>query len=170
MCIRDRFGGDEDDDEPDSNSLAMISRKREVVGFRPIETLFHEGAAVQITPMATRGGNFVILDLQAKINELVKKPKPGDKIFVEGSEKRVEVQLDSTDYVSCRFNSTVRCPDDQVVLAGSMSWDPADEHENPEVYLFVRASIHTIEEDKSDWKRATVVGPKKVQPKPEAKK
>ncbi len=153
--------GEPDDDEPAISGLALIKRKREVVGFRPIDTLFHEGAAIQVTPLATRGGNYVILDLQAKINELVK-DKPGDKIFVEGSKKRIEVQLDNTDYLSCRFNSTLRCPDDQVLLAGSMSWDPTGEHENPEIYLFVRASIHTIEEDLSDWKKTTVVDPEKA--------
>ena len=168
--VDDNPFGDDDDDLPTSSALGLIKRNREVVGFRPIETLFHEGAAIQITPMATRGGNFVILDLQAKINELIKQPEPGDTIFVEGSKKRVEVQLDNTDYVSCRFNSTLRCPDDQVVLAGSMSWDPSSEHENPEVYLFVRASIHTIEEDQSDWKKTTVVDPKKAGSKPENKK
>ena len=156
------FGDDEDLDR-----VHILKRSRRIIGFAPIQTTFHNGAVIQVTPLATRGGNFVILDLQAKINELVDGKNTGNKerIFLDEAEKKHEVQLDNLDFVSCRFSSTLRCPKDKVILAGSMTFDPSETEENPEVYLFVKASVHTIEEDQSDRKQGKVIDPKKANSK-----
>ena len=92
-----------DDAEPfgdhgnEDGDLDYFNRTREVVGFKPIRQSFHDGAAIQVTPLATRGGNFVILDLHAKLNKLLEQAegRPGPKVFVqqEGQEK-LEVALD----------------------------------------------------------------------------
>ncbi len=148
------FGENGDQDDGDMN---LFNRTRTVVGFKPVRQTFHDGAAIQITPLATRGGNFVILDLQAKVNELLTADEEAKKptIFVRyGENEKAEVELDHADYVSYRLSTTVRCPKDQVVLAGGMTYDPNAEQEVPNLYLFVKTSIHTIEEDKSDWSKA----------------
>ena len=152
---------DDDDYVEEVDGVHLLKRSRKIIGFTPIQTTFHNGAAIQVTPLATRGGNFVILDLQAKINKLVdeKDPKKHERIFLNETEKRLEVELDNLDFVACRFNSTLRCPKDKVILAGSMTFDPSNVEENPEIYLFVKASVHTIEEDQSDRKQGKVVDP-----------
>jgi hypothetical protein len=145
--------GDESEDDEDMN---WFNRTRNVVGFKPVRQSFHDGAAIQVTPLATRGGNFVILDLHAKVNELIK-PSPDSRkptVFVDlGEKQRAEVELDHADYISYRLNTTLRCPKDQVVLAGGMTYDPNAEDEHPNLYLFVKTSVHTITEDKSDWSK-----------------
>ena len=146
--------GDNDDDDSDLN---LFNRTRSIVGFKPVRQTFHDGAAIQVTPLATRGGNFVILDLQAKVNELLAADEGTKKptIFVRfGENEKAEVELDHADYISYRLSTTVRCPKDQVVLAGGMTYDPNSEADVPNLYLFVKTSIHTIEEDKSDWSMA----------------
>lgn len=149
----------EDDD------MDYFNRSRKIVGFRPLRQSFHNGAAVQVTPLATRGGNFVILDLHAKVNELAKPEEDAEQrsIFVLGEKGddngKVEIKLDHVDYVSCRLNTTVRCPKGEVVLAGSMTYDPNSDQEHPNIYLFVKTSVHTITEDKSDWARDDTNGP-----------
>jgi len=146
------------DEESLPYNLGLLGRKKRIVGFRPVNTFFHDGAVIQLTPLATRGGNFVILDLQAKLNELVG-GEGGEKISVAKDEGETSIELDDMDYQSCRFSSTLRCPKGQVVLAGSMTSDPSAESETPEILVFVRVSVHTIEEDQSDWKKSTVVAP-----------
>lgn len=155
------FGEHDNEDEDETLGLNLLKKSRRIVGFTPVQTNFHNGAAIQVTPLATRGGNFVILDLQAKINELVggKSPEKNERIFLDESEKKHELELDNLDFVACRFNSTLRCPKDEIVLAGSMTFDPSASEEKPEVYLFVRASVHTIKEDESDRKQGKVVDP-----------
>ena len=148
----------ESDDHFVSENYGFLGQQKKIIGFRPLRARFHSGAAVQLTPLATRGGNFVILDLQAKLNELV----PNDrrvKIAVDQGEKETSIELDNTDYQTCRFSSTLRCPKDQIVLAGSMTSKPGEDGETSEILIFVRTLVHTIAEDQSDWKKSTVVMP-----------
>ena len=152
------------DEDGIPESLGFIGQQKRIVGFRPVNTFFHNGAALQVTPLATRGGNFVILDLQAKLNELVNGGR-GERISVEKEGGETTIQLDDMDYLSCQFSSTLRCPKNQIVLAGSMTSNPSAESETPEILIFVRVSVHTIEEDQSDWKKSTVVMPAAVKPK-----
>lgn len=141
-------------DSEDDEDLDYFNRTREVVGFKPLRRSFHDGAALQVTPLATRGGNYVILDLHARLNKLLAQDadQASPKIFVqpEGS-AAIEVPLDQGDFLACRLSTTLRCPRDQVVLAGSMTSDPNATAENPDIYLFFKTSVHTITEDESDW-------------------
>jgi hypothetical protein len=152
------FGDSMDVEDQD---MDLYNRTRQVVGFRPIRQSFHDGAAIQVTPLATRGGNFVILDLHAKVNELTAQDKGESKpkvfVHLQGGEK-AEVELDFANYISYRLNTTLRCPKEQVVLAGGMTYDPSAESDQPNLYLFVKVSVHTIEEDKSDWGKEPAAG------------
>lgn len=155
------LGLNPDDEDSFIEELGFLGQKKRIVGFRPVNQFFHDGAAIQLTPLATRGGNFVILDLQAKLNKLVRGDRV-ERIVAEHEDQKAEVELDDVDYLACRFSSTLRCPKDQIVLAGSMTSDPTAEGEAPEILIFVRVSVHTIEEDQSDWKMSTVVDPTAV--------
>ena len=142
------FGSDGSDDDMD-----LFNRTRQIVGFHPIRQSFQSGAVIQVTPLATRGGNFVILDLHAKLNQL-SEPKEGDQrptVFITEDEQTAEVKLDHADFLTCRLSTTLRCPKEQVVLAGSMTLDPNSDQEHPNIYVFVKTLVHTITEDKSDW-------------------
>ncbi|MEM7784008.1 MAG: hypothetical protein AAF623_11690, partial [Planctomycetota bacterium] len=145
------------DDEFDEDlEINLLTKTRRIVGFEPIFQSFHEGTTVQATPLATRGGNFVIVDFHAKINRLVKdenEQKEGPSIFAESDDhSKSEVVLDTSDFDFLRLDTTLRCPQNQVVLAGQMYFRPPnDETEHRNLFIFVKASIHTIEEDESDW-------------------
>ena len=157
----------EDLDDEDDDHLDYFSRTKQIIGFSPVRQSFHHGAAIQITPLATRGGNFVVLDLHAKVNELVEmqlneqaggeadednQTNEKQSIFVHlPNGEKAEVELDNGEYISYRLNTTVRCPKEQVVLAGSMTYDANADGEQPDLYLFVKVSVHTINEDESDW-------------------
>lgn len=143
------FGEDSDDDE----DMDYFNRTRKIVGFHPVRQSFQNGAVIQLTPLATRGGNFVILDLHAKFNELSKPAEGAEQpsAFVVDDKEKSEVKLDHVDFVTCRLNTTLRCPTEEVVLAGSMTFDPNSDEEHPNIYVFVKTFVHTITEDKSDW-------------------
>ena len=141
--------------EPENDDgESMTSEARKTIGFRPVHKNVHDGAAIQVTPMATRGGNFVVVDLHARVNEFIKPaedaPQPSIYAYTESGEK-AEVKLGSSEYIAYRLNTTIRCPKEKVVLAGSMTFDSNSSVDQPNLYLFVRATIHTIQEDKSDW-------------------
>ncbi|MEM9410614.1 MAG: hypothetical protein AAGA30_05845, partial [Planctomycetota bacterium] len=119
--------------------------EQSVAGLRPIRNLFQEGAAIQISPLATRGGNYLILDLHTRINEY-KDAGEGtpSQIVASGRDgNEFSVPLNSRPYHSYRLSTTIRCPNNEVVLAGGMNSDSA----NSNLYVFVRSKVHTIEED-----------------------
>jgi hypothetical protein len=155
--------GDDDEEEEDDSGINLLKKSKQINGFRPILANFHDGAAIQITPLATRGGNFVILDLRAKLNELSSRVDElsNKEIFLDNDSTRLGVKLDHLDFVGCRFSSTLRCPKNEVVLAGSMTRDPSSGEEKPEIYIFIKVMVHTIEEDRSD--RASVVAAETLQ-------
>lgn len=124
--------------------------EKTVVGMHPVRNSFQQGAALQISPLCTRGGNFVILDLQTRVNELLEQDDESTPTRVVGRSKsgdEISVPLDHGDYVSYRLSTTIRCPKDEVILAGGMTYDSSSEAEQTNLYFFVRSGIHTIEED-----------------------
>ena len=124
--------------------------EQSVAGLQPERSLFQEGAALQASPLATRGGKYVILDLHTRVNEYVKsETQDTAKIVAAGKQgESFSVELESRPYVSYRLSTTVRCPNGGVVLAGGMTYDSGQEEaEQPNLYLFVKTAIHTIEED-----------------------
>ena len=120
--------------------------EQSVAGLKPVRSLFQEGAALQISPLATRGGKFLILDLHTRVNEYVETGQnEDDKMVARGKQgEEFSVALDSRPYVSYRLSTTVRCPNNEVVLAGGMTYDGVKQSN---LYLFVKSNVHTIEED-----------------------
>lgn len=151
-----------------------------IVGMQPLQQTIHCGAILQVTPLATRGGNFVILDLHSKVNELLAisqankqiepstvsddtteavsslsqsqdVPKSRSVFAYLSNGKKIEMELDPSDYATHQLNTTLRCPQKETVLAGGMAFDNDMGSDNPNLYLFVRVLVHTINEDQSDW-------------------
>ncbi len=140
----------------------QIAKARKPVGIAPVRNLVHLGPQFQATGLATRGGNFVILDLHAQFVEPVKDPRAGEVIrFNNGDGTELELELEHGTYRSSHFSSTVRCPKEQVILAGAMTFENSpignqanpfgEQSDYPNLLLFVKTTIHTIEEDTSDW-------------------
>lgn len=144
----------------DDDGEEITDRETKVVGFHPIRSSIFEGPVFQVTPQATRGGNFVILDMHAKLTKLSKQAKtPLDNssnatIRIAGDGDIPELVLDSTAQLNAQFSSTIRCPKEEVILAGAMTAISDDASDAPNLLIFVKTTIHTITEDKSDWHRA----------------
>ncbi|MEL7499958.1 MAG: hypothetical protein AAFN77_20310 [Planctomycetota bacterium] len=128
----------------------LTDRGIEVIGFKPIQAALYEGPIFQTTPLATRGGNYVILDLHAQLNSMATHAKASTTTIAAGGNANIpELKLDVAEQSIARFSTTLRCPKNQVVLAGSMTASKDDEKQN--LLIFVKTLIHTIEEDESDW-------------------
>lgn len=144
----------------DDDGEETTDRETKVIGFHPIRSSVFEGPVFQVTPQATRGGNFVILDMHAKLTKLAKQVEAAPdnpsnaKIRIAGDKNIPELVLDSTAQLNAQFSSTIRCPKEEVILAGAMTAISDDESDAPNLLIFVKTTIHTIVEDKSDWHRA----------------
>lgn len=123
--------------------------EQSLAGLKPVRTLFQEGAAIQVSPLATRGGKFVILDLHTRVNEYSKtEGANANNIVARGKNgNELSMPLENRPFISYRLSTTVRCPNNEVVLAGGMTYDNNQDVSQSDLYLFVKTNIHTIEED-----------------------
>ena len=139
------------DTEMDNDEDSWVRVENSVVGLSPVRAMFQRGAAIQVSPLATRGGNFVILDLHTRVNETVESDAAVARVVAKSkSGEALELELDPASYVSFRLSTTIRCPKDEVVLAGGLTYDSVAGGENPNLYLFIRATIHEIEPDENE--------------------
>ena len=137
----------------DEDEMTWERVEKSVVGLQPIRRPLQLGAALQVSPLATRGGNFVILDLHTRVNELIAGvgEEVAPKIVARSTDgESMELSLDTAEYVSYRLSTTIRCPKNEVILAGGMTYDSTIDEEQPNLYLFIRSSIHEIEPDRNE--------------------
>lgn len=129
-----------------------ITSAGKIVGIRPLRAAIFEGPVFQATPLATRGGNFVILDLHAQLNGSLNMDEEPKTAIEFSSETAIPaLSLQHSKQSIAKFSTTIRCPKNQVLLAGSMTTESASDSEEPNLLIFVKTTVHTITEDVSDW-------------------
>lgn len=119
------------------------------VGYTPVTRTVHEGATLQITPLATRHVRYVVLDVHSRINLL---PPDGKKVE-EGGIKRVTdgpqqvvAALDRPVLQTQRLETTLRMPVGQPTLIGGMTFGAA-EGRSSHLYLFITAKVQELRDD-----------------------
>ncbi len=140
-------------DEEDSNGATGQAITATVAGLIPERRYLFTGAIAELTPLATRGGNFAIIDLKTAVTELL--PPTADAKPLEASVRTLDgqtltVALDDCDVSCYRMSTTLRCPTSQIVLAGGMTGTTDRAESQLELFVFVRATTHAIQEDASD--------------------
>ena len=140
-------------DEEESNGATGQAITATVAGLIPERRYLFTGAIAELTPLATRGGNFAIIDLKTAVTELL--PPTADAKPLESSVRTLDgqtltVALDDCDVSCYRMSTTLRCPTSQIVLAGGMTGTTDRAESQLELFVFVRATTHAIHEDASD--------------------
>lgn len=138
---------------PEQDSFAA----EQVVGITPQRKSFFAGTVSQVTPLATRGGNYVILDVHSRLQRLspTDQSRPNETVTVQQADGKIaSIQLDPVGIGSWSLSATVRCPKNRVVLVGSATSESSPEGEPQNMLLFARTSIHQVQED--DAERPTV--------------
>ena len=133
------------------------TEKSQLVGYQPLRQSMEEGAAVQATPLCTRGGNFVLLDLRTQVLNVldpgvatVRTTASPDGDSADAPARPSSPALDNPSFISYRMSTTVRCPKEKVVLAGGMTFDGSKPREDMDLVVFVKSQIHTIYPDRSE--------------------
>lgn len=120
--------------------------------FRPKVTILQDGAALQVTPLVTSSGKYVVLDVHSRVARIHSKAdaKPTD-------EKAAKAPADITAMVNAidrpvvnvqLLSTTLRVPVDEVVLIGGMNFDATpSEATGANLYLFVRIAVQELADD-----------------------
>lgn len=126
------------------------------IGYQPEITVLQAGAALQLTPIASSSGKFVVLDVHSRVTRVrppeQRPPEAQDVVsarFVAPPEEIVAA-IDRPVVATQRLSTTMRVPVDRVTLVGGMTFD--NEHGVGEgaLYLFVKTAVREVREEAAD--------------------
>lgn len=121
------------------------------VAFNPVLRTVHEGATLQITPLATRHVKYVVLDVHSRVNLLAPQPKVAEKVDPQATQqnndtRRLVEALDRGAVQTQRLETTLRVPVGQPTLIGGMTF-AGSEGKNSHLYLFITAKVQELRDD-----------------------
>ena len=121
------------------------------VGYEPQVATLQEGAALQVTPMTTTGGKFVVLDVHSRVVRLCDRA-PGEARR-EGPESGGPGEWPAIDrpvVANGHLETTLRVPVDRRMLVGGMTF-LAQPTRSPNgemgLYLFVKLAVQELRDD-----------------------
>jgi hypothetical protein len=128
------------------------------VAYRPAITPIQEGTSLQVTPLVSSSGKFVMLDVHSRVAVREAAPparRPAARDDDQGP-AAIIAALDRPRLVTQRLATTLRAPFDRVMLVGGMTFAAKPQGNDPPLYLFLRA---TVQELKDDTKKVEAVEP-----------
>ena len=146
------------------------------VAYRPELSVVQKGAALQITPIATVSGNFVVVDVHSRVVHL-DECTAGRGESAQANSKRSTVSprdlvavIDRPQLMIHRLSTTLRVPIDRLMLIGGMTHANDSGEGSAELYLFLKVSVQELRDDVT--RRTPAVEPKpevEAKPKPVVK-
>jgi hypothetical protein len=128
------------------------------VAYRPTITPIQEGTSLQITPLVSSSGKFVMLDVHSRVAIREAAPAARRQAARDDDQGPAAIvgALDRPRLVTQRLATTLRAPFDRVMLVGGMTFAAMPQGKDPPLYLFLRA---TVQELKDDARKAEAVEP-----------
>jgi hypothetical protein len=148
------IGPKEVGDKPPTADEAKGPAPAPQVAYRPELSVLQEGAALQITPVATVSGKFVVVDVHSRVAHLEEcaggrdqpAESPGKGTAV--SPQELVGVIDRPRLMVDRLSTTLRVPVDRLILVGGMTQAvDADQGGSGELYLFLRVSVQELRDD-----------------------
>jgi hypothetical protein len=126
------------------------------IGYRASSSPLQEGAAVQVTPVVSTSGKFVILDVHTRVVEPASDPVEQPPAAQGKAAKTKHAAIAAAEAVdrpqlrSHRFATTLRLPVDRRVLVGGMTYQADAGDEAKGMYLVVKTSIQELRDDEEE--------------------
>jgi hypothetical protein len=125
------------------------------VGYEPMVASIQEGAALQITPMATTRAKYVVLDIHSRVLQVQEKaataartpevaPPMGSII------RDVAAAVERPVMVNHHLETTLRVPVDRRMLVGGMTFNSQPLVGEPSLYLFVKVAVQELRDDPAE--------------------
>lgn len=127
------------------------------VGYQPLVSMIQEGAVLQVTPTASSSGKYVVLDVHSRVN-LIRQRGAGEKpvaVAVQATEEQgeaaaqqtIEAAIDRPQLMNQRLSTTLRLPVGRPVLVGGMTFESKPAPGDPNLYLFVEATVQELKDE-----------------------
>jgi hypothetical protein len=120
----------------------------EEAAYSPQLAVIHTGAALQVTPVATRHAKYVVLDVHSRVCRL-DEPSSSDppRTPVPRSARDVTNALDRPHLAVHRLSTTLRVPVNRQMLIGGMTFDDEADAGAASLYLFVEVNVQELRDD-----------------------
>jgi len=140
------------------------------VVYRPEVSIIQEGAALQVTPIATVSGKFVVVDVRSRVvhrrdNTDGRRPTTDEADPPTSSVHQTVGAIDRPLLMTHRFSTTLRVPVDRTMLIGGMTYVSEPEPGQANLYLFLKVSVQELRDDVI--RREPVSQP--IKPEPDSK-
>ncbi len=123
------------------------------VAYRPELSVVQEGAALQITPITTVSGKFVVVDVHSRVAFLQEEtPERLERARTAsfrgtGSPAELVASIDRPRLMLHRLSTTLRVPVDRLMLIGGMTHASEPGSTEPDLYLFLKVSVQELRDD-----------------------
>jgi hypothetical protein len=126
------------------------------VGYEPQVATLQEGAALQVTPITTTGGKFVVLDIHSRVVRVTNKGEVNnsERRDSKGGELNVAAVVDRPVVANDHLETTLRVPVERRMLVGGMTAQAVGTNGKPGLYLFVKLTVRELRDDLPDAKPA----------------
>jgi hypothetical protein len=124
------------------------------VGYQPGVSVVHQGAALQLTPIASTGGRFVTLDVHSRVvwGEPLKTAKGTPQEALLTGPMAVAAAIDRPLLTSHELETTFRAPVDRRILVGGMTCEIQPGPGEPNLYLFVKVAMQELRDEPPETK------------------
>lgn len=128
------------------------------VAYRPLMTAIREGTSLQVAPLVSSSGKFVMLDVHSSVTTREAAPAGRRQAARDDDHGPAAVvgALDRPRLLTQRLATTLRAPVERVMLVGGMTVSAKPQGNEPTLYLFLKA---TVQELRDDARKAEVVKP-----------
>lgn len=123
------------------------------VAYRPDLSVIQEGAALQITPITSVSGKFVVVDVHSRVAYLRDGGQGGWQAGQVGSHRstpspqQLAAAIDRPQLCTHRFSTTMRVPVDRTMLVGGMTDANGPKPAGPSLYLFLKVSVQELRDE-----------------------
>lgn len=138
--------------------IPVVGEGSIAIGYQPVAATLQEGAALQVTPMVTTAGKYVVLDVHSRVVLLREEPESQEEKtkspypMVNGMRMVYPVQgipatIDRPLVSNSHLETTLRVPVDRRVLVGGMTFQARPKKGEPGLYLFVKLGVQELRDD-----------------------
>jgi hypothetical protein len=129
--------------------------------YQPQIRVVQEGAALQLTPIATRTAKYVVADVHSRVNLLgrpaEKREAPDEEGASASDPTHVVAALDRPVLQSQRLSTTLRIPVGRPMLIGGMTFSAG--RAEPNLYLFLTPHVQELRDEEPDEAEAALGKP-----------
>lgn len=116
---------------------------------RPKLVALQDGAGLQVTPLVSSSGKYVVLDVHSRVAKIHGRPAAAPPVDAKpnppgASPQEIVAAIDRPVVVAQRLSTTLRLPIDRFVLVGGMTFDGESPPSDVNLYLFIRASVQEL--------------------------